>query len=364
MEMITSTVIDPLVAALQTGPAGSRALAAVTIAVVGSLFVSIILSGYAIWLRVRNHIRAGQWADREDRWTGLTLEAVVGERTVEEIAERVGAGERLPFLDFLQRYARRLTGRERDRVRQLAVPFLPALQPLLEARNVHRRARAVQTLGTLGLAAQAKVLARAVDDESPLVSMLAARALAGQGLSDHAQPILANLDRFEPWGSEYVTSLLVSLGPVAAPDLRRVMVDADRPPRIRSLAVDALRGLHDLDAVEPASKVLEGETNTDIVAALLRLIAVLGGPAQLALVRERLDDPDFAIRAEAYSALGVLGSPEDDPILEEGLEDPSPWVALRTARGIRDRGRVAKLKHVSESDHPGRVAAAQVLAEE
>ncbi len=357
--------LDPLIAALQALPVQNRAFIFVVIAVAGLVVVSILFSGYAVWLRIRNLMRARRWADREARWTDLTLEAVVGERTVEELAARVGDGERLSFLDYLLRYAHRLSGTERDRVKELAVPFLGAIGPQLEDRDVYRRTRAVQTLGTLGLEEQHGVLVRYVSDESPIVSMLAARALAAYGGSTYTEPILSNLDRFEHWGSEYVTSLLVSLGPTAASGIRRVMGDEGRTARIRALAADALRNLHDLEAVRPASAILSAQLDPDpdLAAALLRLISVLGGPEQFGLVRSLLDHPHFAVRAEAYSALGAIVSDEDE-LLEQGLSDPSPWVALHAARGIRDRGREVRLVQLSESDHPGGRAAAQVLAED
>ena len=364
METLVSGVLDHLFATVQSLQSQSRVLAWVTISVAVLVLLSVLFSIYVTWLRVRNHLRARRWADREDRWTDLTLEAVVGERTVEELATKVGSSERLSFLAFLLRYARRLTGRERQRVRELSVPFLPALEPLLRDRDVYRRARAVQTLGTLGLPEHSEALVSAVNDESPIVSMLAARALAAYGGATYAEPIVANLDRFEHWGSEYVTSLLVSLGPAAAPELRGVMEDESRFARTRALAADALRNLNDLDAIEPASEILRRALDPDLAAALLRLVSVLGGTDQLEIVRNLLQDPHFAVRAEAYSAVGALADKEDDGVLEEGLTDASPWVALHAARGIRERGGEVRLLQLSESDHPGARAAAQVLAED
>ncbi len=363
MRSIASFLGDILEAALQSLPTQSRAFLAVTIAMAVLVSLSAFFAIYAIWLRVRNDIQAARWADREARWTGLTLEALAGERTVDELASVVGRGERLPFLDFLLRYARRLTGRERDRVKELAVPFLPELERLLTDRDAYRRARAVQTLGALGLPHHNEILVEAVHDESPVVSMLAARALAAHGGTKYVGPILSNLDRFEHWGTEYVRSLLVSLGSEAAPALREVMRDVDRSIRVRVLAADALRNLHDLEAIQPAAEILSREPEPDLAAALLRMMSVLGGPEHIGLIKGLLQHDHFAVRAQAYSALGALGR-EGPELLEAGLADPSPWVALHAARGMRDRGRHDRLAELAESEHPGAMAAGQVLAEE
>ena len=68
METI-APVLDPLIAVFQSMPAQSRAFMWVTIAVAGLVLLTILFSIYAVWLRVRNLIRARQWADREARWT-------------------------------------------------------------------------------------------------------------------------------------------------------------------------------------------------------------------------------------------------------------------------------------------------------
>lgn len=337
---------------------------AVSLAVIGLAAACVLFSAYALWLRAGNALRRRSWEGREARWTNLTLEAVAGERSVEELTGRVGRRERGAFLEFLMRYARRLKGRERDRVRELAAPFLPNTVPLLRSRDPFRRALAVQTLGALGTPEHEAALLRALEDSSPLVSMLAARALAAQRGSTHTEPILANLDRFESWGTEYVTSLLVSLGPEASPALRRVLEDPRRTSRVRAIAADALRELHDLDAARSAFGALEGDAPPDLAAPLLRLLAVLGDPNQLDGIRRTLTHPHFAVRAEAHSAYGALCGADGEALLEEGLWDRSPWVALHAARAMRDRGWVEPLHRLTRSGQPGMHAAGQALSEE
>lgn len=341
----------------------SQAMVAASIAVAVLFVISFLFSVYTLWLRARNAVRARAWARREARWTDLTLGALTGERAIEAVAEQVSRGEELPFLDFLLRYARRVRGEERDRIRELAIPFLDALEPQLEDRDPYVRARAVQTLGTLGLTERADELVRAVDDESPFVAMLAARALALYGGARYMTPVLANLDRFEQWGFEYVTSLLVSLGPEAAAGLREMMEDAEQAERIRAVAAAALTRLHDLGSVAAAVRTLGSDPPPDVTTSLLRLLAALGGTDELGPVRSRLDDPHFAVRAEAYSAFGALVDADGDSVLGRGLDDPSPWVVLHAARALRGRGADLELHRLAESDHPGARAAGQVLAE-
>lgn len=359
-----SGFLRTLVEAIQSLPGQSRAFLVVSVAVAALVVLSVLFTACAGLLRVRSALRQRKWHDQQSRWTRQILEFVAGERPVQDVVARVGRRERLTFLDFLLRYAHRLRGKERDRIKEIAEPFLPTLDPLLKSRDPYRRARAVQALGTLGSLAHRETLVKAVSDRSAVVSMLAARALAAYGGTEYVHPILSNLDRFEAWGREYVESLLVSLGPQAAPELRDVLADERRVSRVRVIAVDALRELHDLEAVPTGVSVLRGAPDADLTAALLRMLRVLGGPEHLDVVRGFLDHEHFAVRAEAYSALGTLGVETDEALLEEGLEDSSPWVVLRVARALRERGQTARLRQLAASDRPAALAAGQVLAEE
>jgi HEAT repeat protein len=337
---------------------------AISFAVIVLAAACVLFSAYALWLRARNALTRRSWEDREARWTTLTLEAIAGERSADELTGRVGPRERRAFLEFLMRYARRLKGREHDRMRELAGPFLPTVLVLLRSRDPLRRALAVQTLGALGTLEHDDALLRALEDSSPLVSMLAARALAARGGVNHTEPILENIDRFETWGTEYVTSLLVSLGPPASPFLRRVLGDSGRSARVRAVAADALRELHDLEAAQTAFEVLNADPPPDLAAPLLRLLTVLGHPGQLDGIRRTLNHPHFAVRAEAYSAYGALCGEDGAAALEEGLWDRSPWVALHAARAMRDRAWVEPLGRLARSGEPGNHAAGQALSEE
>jgi HEAT repeat protein len=143
-----------------------------------------------------------------------------------------------------------------------------------------------------------------------------------------------------------------------------VLEDSGRTARVRAVAADALRELHDLEAARSALAVLESDAPTDLAAPLLRLLAVLGDPSQLEGIRRTLTHPHFAVRAEAYSAFGALCGDEGEAVLEEGLWDRSPWVALHAARAMRDRGWVQPLQRLTRSGQPGMHAAGQALSEQ
>ena len=78
-------------------------------------------------------------------------------------------------------------GAERDVLKEAAAPYLKEVLPLLDNRRVGIRARAVQTLGTLGLPDYLAEVNQAVDDPSPFVAALAARLMARQATPEIAR---------------------------------------------------------------------------------------------------------------------------------------------------------------------------------
>ena len=117
-------------------------------------------------------------------------------------------------------------------------------------------------------------------------------------------------------------------------------------------------------AADVAARIVVTSQDRELLAATLRLLAGVGRPGHAAVIRARCGSPDFVIRAQALTALGMLSDEEDLPLLRRSMEDPSPWVALHAARGLREVGDREFLATLADSDDPRAVLAGQVLYEE
>lgn len=306
----------------------------------------------ALLLRVNNDRKARRWAALEVRWSATALEVLGGVAPASRLAGLVPPRDRKRFINFLLRFARRLVGPERNVIDDLAAPFLEVLLPQLSDRRPERRARAVQTLSTLGRRRYAKQLVSALDDPSPLVAMVAARALARRESPDFAMPILRRMHRFDTWRASFLSSMLASIGPAVAPALRQAFGDASFQPRVRAVAGDALRELNDYQSADLAATVLDAETDRELVVAALGLVAHIGQAKHVAPARRHAQSPEPIVRARAIQVLGQVGSASDYPTLVAALEDPSPWVALRAAEALRDARAVAAVSHLDPETHP------------
>lgn len=351
------------------GLAGTRtvsesALLALAIAI-GALFVvTIAFSCYAIMLRVNHQIREKRREVLTERWQAPLLGVLVEPETAPAMHALVEEKYQKHFVQFVLEYIRRVRGDERHTLRALALPYLPLIAPRATHRRSEIRTRAIQTLGTLGLPKYRDEVLRALDDPSPLVSMVAARYAARREFPENAEHVLAHLARFEGWNRRFLASMLAAMGPQVSERLREGLGDEDTPTWLRSVQADALLMQLDPLAADVAAKVVVTSEDRELLAATLRLLAGVGRPGHAAVIRARCGSPDFVIRAQALKALGVLSDDEDMPLLRQSMDDPSPWVALHAARGLREAGGSKLLAEIAGSDDPRAALAGQVLYEE
>lgn len=327
--------------------------------------VSFAFAVIALILRFRNDRSAERLTRLAERWEPAMLEVLAGTSTPEALMERVDERDTGDFLDFLSGYARRLRGQERRMVRELAQPYLPELVGELGAGSAERRGIAVKALATMGMPEYADTVARALDDPSPVVAMLAARGLFRPGQEEHFAHVLRRLNRFSVWSRSYLASMLAGGGPATAPMLREILEDEEADSVIRAVATDALRSLNDLGAVDIAARLVRDQDDEDreLVAGCLRLLHHLGHREHLELVMPFVTASDPVVRAAAVAAVGALGGKDDVPILQSLLDDEAYWVSLQAARGLMAMGEVALLQRLAAGVGPWSVLARQVLAE-
>jgi HEAT repeat protein len=335
--------------------------------VAGTLILCLLLvifSAVALLARARATRKARRVSRLEAGWEPAALEALEGTRTAASVQVLVRERDALLFVDFVSRLARRLRGDERHILAELVTPWLPRLAQRLTHRDEAVRARAVQTISLLAFGAYDEGLVRALDDESPLVAMAAARALARPEHPEFAAPVLQRLPRFTRWRPEFVSAMLAGMGPAAIPALLAAFDDPAQPAEARAIVADALRVLHVLEAADIAAALLGPVRNRDLVAASLRLLQELGREEHVAVVRPLLTSVDDVIRAHAIAAFGALAAPAEMELLVPALEDRSRWVALAAARALRPFKDGAALRVLARRDHPHAMLAAEVLADQ
>jgi HEAT repeat protein len=317
----------------------------------------------ALGLRLGNDRQARRHERLAKRWEPAMLEVLGGAAEPEAIQDRVDDKDGLLFLSFLLGYARLLRGDEITLVRTVARPYLPRVLPRLRRGTAESRGNAVLILARMGMPEYAEAVAGALDDDSPVVSMIAARSLFRPGQEEHFPAVLAHLPRFTGWSRSFLASMLAGGGPKTAPLLRDIMRNPEEPALVRAVASDALRELNDLDSVPVAVELITNETDRELLAGSLRILKQLGHHEHVSFVQTMAASRDPVIRATAVSTLGALGGPPEIPLLQEKLDDPSFWVSLEAARGLLALGESRTLERLAATEGPWSMLARQVLSE-
>ncbi|HUH11962.1 MAG TPA: HEAT repeat domain-containing protein [Longimicrobiales bacterium] len=341
--------------------AGPGVLLAVIIAVIAVSALALAFALGTAILRIRNDAVAARWARLEAAWEPLILDVLVGERPPAALHAAVRASERLNFVDYLVRFARRFRGEERALLSGLARPYLHLVEPRVRHADAEIRARAVQTLATLRLEEHEGVVVAALDDRSHLVAMTAMRMLASKEHPRYAPQVLARLERFDALSRRFLAAMLAAMGPSAAPALRATLGDRDRGERVRTTAALALALLADPQAGDAAADVVAAGAGPDLVASALRLLARVGTGAHADVVRAAAESPEEVPRAQAMATLARIGDASDLPRLRKALDDPDPWVAVRAAYALEELGGCELLRGLAVTDHPRALLAREVL---
>lgn len=325
--------------------------------------VVLYLAAAAFAMRIRNVIRSRRYSSLEAVWEPVLLDVIDGSEPAATLHAAVGKRAVRHFLKFLVRYARLLTGSDRANVVEIAGEYLPVMIRDLSAHRPATRAFAVQTLATLGMDSYGPTIARALNDKSPLVSMVAARTLSASRRPEYINDVLANLHRYSNWNGRFLASMLASMGPEVAPALRAYL-HADGNPLDRSVAADALSLLTDPAAGDIAAAVLNRFPHRELAAATLRLLRAVGSPEHLPTIRDYAHNHDFVLRALAIRVLGSVGEPTDIVLLEQGMTDAEPWVAINSAEAMLEAGGLQRLHDIAESELPQASLAREVMTEE
>jgi HEAT repeat protein len=344
-------------------PTGELAFLLLAYVVLALLAITVVFGVLTLLLRARSQRRARLWAQMEAKWDPVILDVLEGTSDPSDLLERVEHGEGLRFLDYLLSYLRRIRGDEVARLGHLARPFLPLLSERTRQGGVEHRARAVQVLGLLGLPEHAQVVREALDDPAPLVSMIAAQALAKSGLPEATELILERLHRYSDWHVSHLSRLLTEGGAEALPRLREVLGSGDRPAWVRSVVARGLADLRDPESADIAAGIVSSGESVDLVVACLRILAEVGEGRHRDALVPLLEAPDFPVRSHALKALRTVGSAQDLDRFLDALDDESPWVALEAARGLRDVGALEPLRKLAESATSRSSVASQVLSE-
>lgn len=316
-----------------------------------------------LFLRYQNNRRDALWQSLHELWDNDILMVLSGDMSVADFQKRIPRKQELNFIKYLTPYAWRLAGSDLNILSALANPYLPRVLKQLKHHNPEIRAWAISALSHFGMPKHVSTVMPHLRDPSSVVAMSAANALLQQRKVYYIEPVLKYFHRFDQWNIASLTSLITNCGTHAIPVLERIYLDRSKTVRTRIVAAEALSQLNDFDIADKAAELLDTETDQEMIAASLRLLAVVGQTSHRDIVNKLCQSDNDVIRVNAMKTLRNISVAEDIPVFRHGLVDPSPWVAVQSARGLHELGDDEFLRALIAKGHSRARLAQQVLGE-
>lgn len=331
-----------------------------------ALQLVLIVSGIQAQWQTRklhrdNQGKARFWSERESNWQPVIKNFITHQYSLESVWKQVETGEELYFVDYLMRFSLSQPD-ARPQLSALAEPYLPQLASRLAhgSGDTEQRSRAVQTMALLGRERDLPLLARCLEDESPLVTLLAALALSQQNQGTYAEEILVQLERLADWHMGLLIKLLSRMGKEVAPHVLNSL-QASTKPNVQTICLHVLRNLDYRPALNPSVRLLSESEDVNVQVAALNLLGALGNEEHLPLIRSAYDSSYFAVRLAVIRALHQQQSADDQHMFQKAFDDSSRWVALQAAQALKGTGNEHVLHEMTFLQHPRAPLAKQVL---
>ncbi|HSG49525.1 MAG TPA: HEAT repeat domain-containing protein [Longimicrobiales bacterium] len=181
------------------------------------------------------------------------------------------------------------------------------------------------------------ILDRMLEDPDWRVMRNGIHLVGERGDADAVSRLKAALGHDDPRVRKEVLVTLAKLGGDDVGVLAKVHLE-DPDPAVRAQAVRTVGVLHVELALRPLLALLDREEEQDVILEAIRSLGLLGDVAAVPTL-DRLASPSlFArnpqeVRVAAYRALGAIGSPRTQELIQEALADKDPEVR-RTAETL------------------------------
>jgi len=328
------------------------------------LILTILFTIFTIFLRYKNDRRGRFFFSLERRWTKDIFKYLNDEIKKDLIFKKIGSSEETFFIDFLYRFEQRLDGKTKYKIKELARPYLKHIESGINSKSAEIRAKTLMSIGSLDDGHYFESIVKLLDDESPLVSILAAKILANLGRVDAFDDVIMHLDRYQNWSKDLVARNLSFFGIEVSEQLRFVFFNKDFNITTRVIVADTLVLLNDFQIHPIAFETLKTEKSKEIKAACLRLLSNTNSEEYINYVRFLTSDESFLVRLYAVKLLGKVGNISDHKIFINMLKDDEPWIRIYAARGLKNTRGIDVLIELSKDKQYGYDAVKQVLSED
>lgn len=316
-----------------------RTLVGVQAATLAVLFVFLLLNRLFQDLVSR---RRRRWATRAER---VIRRWVVGRSQAGELVEVLADAPLTSVREALETTWSDLLEEDRGRIREAVRRPRWTRRLLRASRSLFwwRRVDAAQVTAYLGTRENVDVLASLLEDRHMAVRVAASFAARDLELPSLLNPLIRQFLKAGPPRRRALADAVVTFGDEAVAPVARAL-EGEREASRRSVLLALAGRLADrVEAPDLFEPVLEAAETPDLEVRIqaTKALAAFPDPRALRMLRERLGDPAWEVRAQAAKGIGQLriGTEEVRRELAGALGDENWWVRLRAAVALRQSGR-------------------------
>jgi HEAT repeat protein len=309
--------LDPLLAlAFRTG--------------LGIIACSVLMLAAVFLLRLRLVLRQRRERRHAAQWRPLLAECVYA---VPARLPKVPRDLRYCFMKLWNYHYESLEGGARANLEALgrALKLDVMARRFLRKSDLRQRLIAIVTLGHLGDRECWSELRELISDPSPMLSLVAARALIDIDTRATLAWLVTVMAEREDWPLARLVAMLEQAGPdqVTPPLLEALQAAGSPAQTVRLLGM--MEVAHSGPARAAAARIVRESEDPEVIAAGLRL---LGDPRDLELARSCAANASWVVRVAAARLLGRIGEPVDRRLLASMLSDSHWWVRYHAARAL------------------------------
>lgn len=233
------------------------------------------------------------------------------------------------FLELWNHLHQSLGPEARDSLSQVAgLLRMPAtVSRMLRGTSLRSRLIAVLTAGNLRLAAAWDELRELLGNQSPAMSLAAAMALVRIDAARALALLMPHVVKRDDWAPQQVEEILHAAGAENCTESLIYAIREAAPERVAQL-LRYLAGISPAAAAPVIGNLLANPPDDGLLVICLQLVNL---PGELEAVRSMTRHPTWHVRVHAATALGRLGTHEDEAILAGMLADSQWWVRYRAA---------------------------------
>ena len=303
------------------------------------LTFTVLMAFMVLIVRVINISRMKSEGRLMDKWEPLLIRTMAGEPAT---LPRVKRWESKTLLNLWNNYHDIQLGESvADLNRFAEITGLDTVAwRMLHHGNMKNQLAAIVALGNLRLRRAWPKLRVLAENDHPILSLAAARAMAKIEPKKAVVSLIPMVVKRTDWPDGIVINILFQMGKdvISAPLAKAVLkAPAERAPRLIGFFTAA-----NYETIKHVIyRTLAVTPDDQVISACLKVIK---DADNLDMVRKHLSHPTWFVRVQAVKLLGKTGMWEDEQRLINMLADQNWWVRYRTAQTLAAMPSMGKIK--------------------